>query len=176
MVFLRNLWLFFVLMASPSALTLTLDGNSTMTPAEQRAVDAHVNYFGRASLFNREYCYFDDQGRAKNRGKCHVELPRTPQGAAGRSGLASSKENEYERQYRGTPMGKAIADPEIELIYLHTMPDIWIACNNRKAFGCTYTEHWPHKVTIFVPTLDKALGNLILTHEIEYHAKRNIEH
>jgi hypothetical protein len=174
---LRNrLWLFIALMVSPGAMTLTLDGNNTVTAAEQKAIDAHVSYFGRASVFYKEYCYFDDLGRAKNRGKCHVDLPRSPHGAAGRPGLGGGSDSEYERQYRGTPIGKAVADPEIELIYLHTMPDIWMACNNRKAFGCTYNEHWPDRVTIFVPTLDKSMGNLILNHEIEYHAKRNIVH
>lgn len=150
---------------------MKLGGDGTITAKEQRAVDAHVAMFGRASLFTREYCYFDDAGRAKNRGDCHVDMPRMPSLVG-----TSPREAEYARQYFGTPVGKPVADPEITVVYLHTLPDVWLACNDRKAFGCTYTREWPERVTIFVPTFDRTLDNRILNHEIEYHAKRNIEH
>lgn len=138
-------------------------------------VDTHVAYFGRASLFNREYCYFDDNGKAKNKGSCHAEMPRMPS-LGGGSSIGGMQEEEYARQYYGTPLGKPIASPEMDIIYLHSLPDIWIACNNRRAFGCTLTHDWPRKVTIFVPTFDKAMGGRILNHEIEYHARRDIKH
>lgn len=167
----RRATVLLLLVVSLGAFALTLSGRGTITPQEQRAVDAHVELFGRASLFTREYCYFDDSGVAKNRGNCYIEMPRMPSLVG-----TSPREREYARQYFGTPIGKAVADPEITIIYLHTLPDVWLACNNRKAFGCTYNEGWPERVTIFVPTLDKTLDNKILNHEIEYHAKRNIEH
>ena len=173
----RRLATLLVIAFSSCAIAMTFQGAGTITPAEQQVVDYYVGYFGRASLFTREYCYFDEEGKAKNRGSCFTEMPRMPSlSAQGRGSLGRMQEEEYARQYYGTPLGKPTANPEMEIIYLHTIADIWVACSNRRAFGCTLTEEWPRKVTIFVPTFDRTLGNRILNHEIEYHAKRNIEH
>lgn len=148
-------------------MSLTLNGNGAITQKQQRELDYYVNYFGRASIFVREYCYFDEEGNAINRGKCIAEVPDSPSYAAG---------SDYARQYRGTPLGKAVADPEKKIHYLFSFPEVWLACNNRRAFGCTLTDDWPQKVIIFLTTYDKKLGNITLNHEIEFHAKRDIKH
>ena len=154
-------------------LALTLNGNSAITAKEQRELDQYINYFGRASIFVREYCYFDEHGNAKNQGKCIAEIPRLPGYVASSGSLG---EAEYRRQFMGTPLGQAIANPEMDIIYLHSFPEVWLACNNPRAYGCTLMDQWPEKVTIFLTTYDKQLGNITLNHEIEYHAKRNIQH
>ena len=64
----------------------------------------------------------------------------------------------------------------MNLVYVHSFPEVWIACNNRRAYGCTYGQKWPKEVTVIVSTYDKKLGDITLTHEIEYHVKRDIKH
>ena len=147
---------------------ITLQGESSISPAEQAELETYINYFGRAGIFVREYCYFDEEGNPKNKGSCKAEIPRSPGYAAGGS--------EYARQFRGTPLGRVQANPRMDIIYLHSFPEVWLACNNPRAFGCTLMDDWPEKVTIFLTTYDKKLNDITLTHEIEYHAKRNIRH
>ncbi len=161
-----------LLLALPAAgQALNLEGDGTITPQEQQALEVFINYFGRASIFVREYCYFDAEGNPKNKGTCRTEVPRLPAHSS-----FGGREAEYARQFYGRPMGEVVADPRMELIYLRSFPDVWMACNNPKAFGCTYTREWPDKVTVFVTTYDKKLGDITLTHEIEYHVKRDIKH
>ena len=166
----RRMPVFLLVLVPVVVYAITLSGDSTITSREQQELEQYINYFGRASIFVREYCYFDDNGNPKNSGSCIAEVPRTPGYAA------SGGESEYRRQFFGTPMGKATADPEMEIVYLHSFPEVWLACNNPRAFGCTLMDNWPEKVTIFLTTYDKKLGDITLKHEIEYHAKRNIKH
>lgn len=151
----------------------TLKGNGTITPQEKQALEYYISYFGRAGLLVREYCIFDDEGNAKNTGDCRTEVPRLPEHITFGSG---GKQAEYARQFRGQAMGEVIANPKMELVYVHAFPEVWIACNNPKAYGCTYTRDWPEKVTVIVTTYDKKLNNITLHHEIEYHVKRDIKH
>lgn len=152
---------------------MTLSGNGTITPAEQRALEFYISYFGRASLLVREYCIFDDEGNPKNNGSCKTEVPRIPGHTTFGIG---GPEAEYARQFYGRPMGEVLADPLMNLVYVHSFPEVWITCNNRRAFGCTYTDKWPEEVTVIVSTYDKKVGDIALTHEIEYHVKRDIKH
>ncbi|GIX29716.1 MAG: hypothetical protein KatS3mg124_0188 [Porticoccaceae bacterium] len=148
---------------------LTLRGRGTITPAEQAELESYIRYFGRASLTVREYCYFDEAGRPKNRGRCVAEVPRSPD-------YFAPQDAEYARQYRGEPLGPPVAEPEMEIVYLHSFPEVWLACNHPRAYGCTLMEEWPRRVTIFLTTFDKQLGDITLHHEIEYHARRGIRH
>ncbi len=152
---------------------ITLEGKSTITKAEQAELNQYMNYFGRAGVFVGEYCYFDNEGNAKNKGSCKAEMPSTPSYFVSGSGSGNA---EYERQFRGTPLGEAIASPKMHIVYLHSFPEVWLACNNPRAYGCTLMDKWPEEVTIFLTTYDKKLGGITLNHEIEYHAKRNIQH
>lgn len=168
----RQRWLLLLLVSAVIPVicwAVTVGGQSTITVKEQAELEQYINYFGRAGIFVREYCFFDEDGNPKNKGDCKAEIPRSPDyfGALG---------DEYGRQFRGTPLGKALASPEIDIIYLHSFPEVWLACNNPRAYGCTLMSQWPEKVTIFLTTYDKKLNNITLNHEIEYHAKRNIKH
>ncbi|MDY0070854.1 MAG: hypothetical protein WDA10_11720 [Porticoccaceae bacterium] len=174
MGWLSRLPLALALLALPAlANAHNLTGNGTITPQEQQALEYYIGYFGRASVFVREYCIFDQEGNPKNNGTCKTEVPRLPGHAVFGSG---GKEAEYARQFRGMAMGEVIADPKMNLVYVHSFPEVWIACNNRRAYGCTYTHKWPRQVTVIVSTYDKKLGDITLTHEIEYHVKRDIKH
>lgn len=164
---LRLAFSFLIVLWAVPCLAITLNGDGTINTKQQRELDTYINYFGRASIFVREYCYFNEEGNAINKGKCIAEVPDSPSYAAG---------GDYARQYRGTPLGKETADPEKAIHYLHSFPEVWLACNNRRAYGCTLTDKWPQSVIIFLTTYDKKLGNITLTHEIEFHAKRNIKH
>jgi hypothetical protein len=155
------------------AYAMSLSGNGSITAREQQALEYYISYFGRASVFVREYCIFDDEGNAKNNGSCKTEVPRLPSHST--FGLGGS-EAEYARQFHGMAMGDVLADPKMNLVYVHSFPEVWITCNNRRAFGCTYTNKWPEEVTVIVSTYDKKLGDIALHHEIEYHVKRDIKH
>jgi hypothetical protein len=158
------------LMFCSTAFAITLKGNGAITDKQQRELETYIQYFGRASIFVEEYCYFDDGGFPVNKGKCIAHIPESPSYLPGGGG------DEYARQFSGTPLGQEEADPETEILYLYSFPEVWLACNNRRAYGCTFTERWPEYVTILLTTYDKRLGNITLRHEIEYHAKRNIKH
>jgi hypothetical protein len=159
-----------VILAACPCMAITLTGSGEINAKQQRELDTYINYFGRASIFVKEYCYFDEDGNPLNRGKCVAEIPDSPDYAAG------SNNSDYARQYYGTPLGKPVADPQKEIHYLRTFPEVWLACNNRRAYGCTLVDSWPESVTIFLTTYDKKLGNITLIHEIEFHAKRDIKH
>lgn len=160
-----------LLIASGISQAMVLQGNGTITESELRALSAYQKQFGSAGLLVKEYCYFDAAGNPKNRGKCKAVDTRVPNGFSDGNG-----EKEYARQYNAQALGEPVANPEVETIYLNSFPDLWVACNNTRAMGCTYTEQWPEKVTVFVTTFDKKLGGKVMAHEIEYHALRNISH
>lgn len=169
----RQLVLVAVLICPALSHAINLKGNGTITEKEQQALEYYIRYFGRAGLFVREYCIFDDDGNPKNTGTCHAEIPRLPVHST--FGIGGG-EAEYARQFRGMAMGDVVANPKMNLVYVHAFPEVWIACNNPKAYGCTYTRDWPEKVTVIVTTYDKKLNNITLHHEIEYHVKRDIKH
>jgi len=129
----------------------------SITAAEQ----AHVDNLPRADAFDAEWCYYGEDGRAKNVDWCHAVFSQYP--------FINSVTGQ--RQSAAMTLGpRTVADPEYTIKYYNTYYDVWIACAKVSHLGCTETNMG--KKTVHVVHGDRNT----LAHELENHIFRDIKH